>query len=116
MFWFRTEKQIQERLLETLNQLITYPNPLFVKIVGEQRYCDGTGTMVELLQCGELNKQLFFKLLDVILLELFPELGELKWLLFLNRKCDNYMILCVPLFIIIWVKRKWIIMHVVGSE
>lgn len=32
--------------------------------------------LVEGLQCRELNKQLFFKLLDIVLLELFPELGE----------------------------------------
>ncbi len=31
---------------------------------------------MEALQCRELNKQLFFKLLDIIVLELFPELGE----------------------------------------
>lgn len=44
--------------------------------IGDQRFREGTGMIIEGLQCRELNKQLFFKLLDIILLELFPELGE----------------------------------------
>lgn len=47
-----------------------------VKAIGQDRFFRGTATIVEGLQCRELNKQLFFKLLDIILLELFPELGE----------------------------------------
>ena len=75
---FRTEEQIEKRMEETLQRLFTYPNPLFVNIVGEQRYRDGTSMIFEGLQCKELNKLLFFKLLDIILLELFPELDNLE--------------------------------------
>ena len=72
----RSEEQIRERLLETVERLFHYPNPLVMAAIGEQRFRQGTGTIVEGLQCRELNKQLFFKLLDIIRLVLFPELGE----------------------------------------
>ena len=59
--------------------MIHYPRPVVVKAIGEQRYNEGTALIIEGLQCQELNKQLFFNLLDVILLELFPELDEQDW-------------------------------------
>ncbi len=59
-----------------MDRLFHYPNSLLVKAIGQDRFITGTATIVEGLQCRELNKQLFFKLLDIILLELFPELGE----------------------------------------
>lgn len=71
----RREEDILERLQQTLDRLLHYPNPLLLKAIGNDRFMAGTATIVEGLQCRELNKQLFFKLLDIILLELFPELG-----------------------------------------
>lgn len=56
--------------------MIRYPRPLVVSAIGQQRYAEGTASIIEGLQCRELNKQLFFNLLDVILVELFPELVE----------------------------------------
>lgn len=72
----RTEAEMRDRLKETFERLQEYPNPLIRKIIGEQRFIEGTAVIMEGLQCRELNKQLFFQLLDIILLELFPELGE----------------------------------------
>lgn len=72
----RRDEEIRQRLQQTVERLMDYPHPLLVRAVGEDRYGVGTATIVEGLQCRELNKQLFFKLLDIILLELFPELGE----------------------------------------
>ena len=56
--------------------MIGYPRPIIVSAIGQQRYKEGTALIIEGLQCRELNKQLFFNLLDVILVELFPELIE----------------------------------------
>lgn len=72
----RCEEDIRERFQQTFDRLLHYPHPLIVKAIGEQRFLEGTAMIVEGLQCRELNKHLFFKLLDIILLELFPELGE----------------------------------------
>ena len=72
----RQEEEIRERFQQTFSRLLHYPHPLLVAAIGKQRFLEGTAMIVEGLQCRELNKQLFFKLLDIILLELFPELGE----------------------------------------
>ena len=70
----RTDAEVGQKLDDTLNRLFTYPNPLVVQAIGEERYKEGTARIVEGLQCRELNKQIFFQLLDIIILELFPEL------------------------------------------
>lgn len=69
------EEEIRERFQQTFARLFHYPHPLIVAAIGKQRFLEGTAMIVEGLQCRELNKHLFFKLLDIILLELFPELG-----------------------------------------
>lgn len=65
-----------ERFQQTLDRLLCYPHPFLVKSIGQERYQQGTALIIEGLQCWELNKLLFFKLFDIILLELFPELKE----------------------------------------
>ena len=65
-----------ERVRETLERLLNYPNPVIIKVIGEERYRQGTALIIEGLQCMTLNKVLFFKFFDIILLELFPELKE----------------------------------------
>ena len=72
----RTEEEIRQRLQETVERLFNYPSPWVLRVVGEERFQQGTASILEALQCRELNKQLFFKLLDIILLQLFPELAE----------------------------------------
>ncbi len=72
----RTEEDIMKRVHETLERLANYPNPVVVNVIGKERYCQGTALIVEGLQCMTLNKVLFFKFFDVILLELFPELQD----------------------------------------
>ena len=64
---------MRERLEATVERLMHY-SPLLSAAVGGDRYSEGTALLIESLQCRELNKLLFFKLLDIILLELFPEL------------------------------------------
>lgn len=76
IYFLRTETDIRERHDAALNRLLTYPHPLLVSAIGEQRYREGTTRIFEGLQCKELNKQLFFQLLDIIILELFPELDK----------------------------------------
>ena len=92
--------------------MISYPRPIIVSAIGQQRYKEGTALIIEGLQCRELNKQLFFNLLDVILVELFPELVEsdrqewqcfsfinsISWLSFifvLAGIINNYLCVCV---------------------
>ena len=67
---------MRHRFVETLECLLNYPNSLVINAIGGQRFQEGTALIFEGLQCRELNKQLFFNLLDIILSELFPELAE----------------------------------------
>ena len=77
-----------------LGQLLSYPPELLVTALGQDRYRGGVVSLCECLQCHTLNKQvcpspsfspslplpslwqLLYSLLDVILLELFPELNN----------------------------------------
>ena len=68
--------EIREQLDKTLHHLFNYPRPLVVSAIGYSRYVEGTALIIEGLQCRELNKQLFFNLLDIILVELFPEIVQ----------------------------------------
>jgi hypothetical protein len=59
-----------------LNQLLRYPPELLVRALGEGRHREGVLSLFQCLQCHTLNKQLLYTLLDIIVLELFPELNE----------------------------------------
>lgn len=72
----RNEDDISERRRTTYSHLASYPHPVVMAAIGEKRFRDGTARIIEGLQCRELNKQLFFKLLDIFILELFPELQQ----------------------------------------
>lgn len=65
-----------KRFQQTLELLLTYPHPFLMWAIGHGRYQQGTALIIEGLQCRELNKLLLFKLFDIVLLELFPELNE----------------------------------------
>jgi len=71
---FRTQDEIYARRQAALGRLLCYPPALLVRGVGEETFREGTMLIFEGLQCHQLNKQLFFTLLDIIVLELFPEL------------------------------------------
>ena len=43
-------------------------------MIGRERFHQNTKSLIEGLQDSELNKQLLFSMLDVVLWELFPEL------------------------------------------
>ena len=70
------EEDVLKRFQQTFERLLNYPHPVLVGAIGEKRYQQGTTTIIEGLQCRELNKLLLFQLFDIVLLELFPELKE----------------------------------------
>ncbi|XP_065846389.1 sorting nexin-14-like isoform X2 [Oscarella lobularis] len=72
----RTTKQQKERADQALDDLLGFPPGIFASLVGRQKYEHRTKLVFEALQYPELNKQLFFVLLDVVMAELFPELQD----------------------------------------
>ncbi|KAJ8299813.1 hypothetical protein KUTeg_023873 [Tegillarca granosa] len=63
----RTDEQKRERYRNTYKEA-------FVSIVGTANSEQGTKLMLDLLQQPKLNKQLSYVFLDILILELFPEL------------------------------------------
>ncbi|XP_046854623.1 sorting nexin-14-like [Xenia sp. Carnegie-2017] len=69
----RTEEDKLERRDETLRELLDFfPGPL-VKLLGKQKCNEGLTAIFELLQHEQLNRQVFYTLLDTIVEEIFPE-------------------------------------------
>lgn len=72
----RTEDQKRERRAKTLYEMKKYIPGIFVYIMGDQNHHEGTKLILDILQQPKLNKQLSYVLLDIVILELFPELKE----------------------------------------
>ncbi|CAI9721892.1 sorting nexin-14-like isoform X2 [Octopus vulgaris] len=72
----RTEEQKKERYAKTIAEMKKFIPSLFVLAIGEQNHHEGTKLILDLLQLPKLNKQLSYVLLDIIIVELFPELKE----------------------------------------
>ncbi|GAB1606612.1 sorting nexin-14-like isoform X2 [Argonauta hians] len=72
----RTDEQKKERYARTLEEMKKFIPAMFVLVVGEQNHHEGTKLILDLLQKPKLNKQLSYVLLDIIIVELFPELKE----------------------------------------
>ncbi|XP_070579671.1 sorting nexin-14-like isoform X2 [Ptychodera flava] len=72
----RTDEQKRERRDETFEEMKKFIPKIFAAAVGEDKFHSGTKLLFDLLQCPKLNKQLSYVLLDIALLELFPELEE----------------------------------------
>ncbi|XP_064595473.1 sorting nexin-14-like isoform X2 [Liolophura sinensis] len=72
----RTEEQKKQRLQQTLQESKDFIPKPFVKVIGEDKLHEGTQVLIDALQCPKLNKQLSYMLLDIVMLELFPELGQ----------------------------------------
>ncbi|XP_077979944.1 sorting nexin-14-like [Glandiceps talaboti] len=72
----RTDEEKKERQDETLMEMKKFIPKIFALAVGEEQFHSGTKLIFDLLQNPKLNKQLSYVLLDIVLLELFPELEE----------------------------------------
>lgn len=72
----RSEEQKRERHAKTLYEMKKYIPGIFVYLMGEQNHHEGTKLILDILQQPKLNKQLSYVLLDIVILELFPELKE----------------------------------------
>eukprot|EP00118_Oscarella_pearsei_P015353 m.138114 g.138114 ORF g.138114 m.138114 type:complete len:247 (+) comp38237_c0_seq41:2412-3152(+) len=72
----RTAKQQEERAEAALNDLLEFPPGVFASLLGREKFLERTKWVFEALQHPELNKQMFFVLLDTVLSELFPELKD----------------------------------------
>lgn len=70
----RTDEQKRERYRNTYKGAMDFLPKAFVSIVGTANSEQGTKLMLDLLQQPKLNKQLSYVFLDILILELFPEL------------------------------------------
>ncbi|XP_077862819.1 sorting nexin-14-like [Saccoglossus kowalevskii] len=72
----RTDEEKKERLEQTFVELKKFIPKIFSLAIGEDQFDSGSKVILDLLQYPKLNKQLSYVLLDIALLELFPELEE----------------------------------------
>ena len=75
---YRTDADYQKRREDTLHTILSRPPSILVDVIGRDTFTDTTTLLYEGLQSKALNKQLLFSLLDVVVLELFPEL-QTNW-------------------------------------
>ncbi|XP_078691064.1 sorting nexin-14-like isoform X6 [Branchiostoma floridae x Branchiostoma belcheri] len=72
----RTDEDKRVRAEETLKEMKAFLPKLFVMVIGAERQHIGTKTIFDALQKPRLNKQLGYVLLDLAILEFFPEIQE----------------------------------------
>ncbi|XP_073531759.1 sorting nexin-14 isoform X2 [Phyllobates terribilis] len=66
----------QERARQTFKEMMDYIPDLIGKCIGEEAKFEGIRLLFDGLQQPVLNKQLSYVLLDIVLLDIFPELGK----------------------------------------
>ncbi|XP_040284659.1 sorting nexin-14 isoform X2 [Bufo bufo] len=66
----------QKRAKQTFEEMMVYIPDLISKCIGEEAKFEGIRLLFDGLQHPVLNKQLSYVLLDIVLLEIFPELGK----------------------------------------
>ncbi|XP_038048317.1 sorting nexin-14-like [Patiria miniata] len=71
----RTDAQKQQRKEETFQQMLDFFPKQLHQVIGEDKFCAGLRFVFDGLQYPKLNKQLAYTLLDIVLLEAFPELA-----------------------------------------
>ena len=76
LFCQRTSADIEKRRSDTLQTILSRPPSIFIDLLGRETFEENTTLVFECLQSSALNKQLLFSLLDVVVLELFPELRD----------------------------------------
>ncbi|MGH0137366.1 UNVERIFIED_CONTAM: hypothetical protein FKN15_040235 [Acipenser sinensis] len=68
----------QKRAKKTFEEMMNYIPDFIVKCIGEEAKYEGVRLLFDGLQQPVLNKQLTYVLLDIAVLELFPELNKVK--------------------------------------
>ncbi|XP_073445737.1 sorting nexin-14 isoform X2 [Dendrobates tinctorius] len=66
----------QKRAKQTFEEMMAYIPDLIGKCIGEEAKYEGIQLLFDGLQQPVLNKQLSYVLLDILLLDIFPELGK----------------------------------------
>ncbi|XP_060790561.1 sorting nexin-14-like isoform X3 [Neoarius graeffei] len=74
----RSLEDKQKRARKTFDEMRNYIPDLLGKCIGEEAKCEGIKLLFDGLQQPVLNKQLTYILLDVVILELFPELNKVQ--------------------------------------
>ncbi|XP_014826771.1 PREDICTED: sorting nexin-14-like isoform X3 [Poecilia mexicana] len=72
----RSPKEKLLRAKQTFDEMMRYLPDAVVKLIGEERQRDGIELLFHALQQPLLNKQMTYVLLDIAILELFPELNQ----------------------------------------
>ncbi|KAK7506646.1 hypothetical protein BaRGS_00002121, partial [Batillaria attramentaria] len=72
----RTDEQKKQRFEEALNGFIDYIPSYVASVVGSRKTVEGCKFLVDIFQKPKLNKQLTYVMLDIMIMELFPELSE----------------------------------------
>ncbi|XP_023808755.1 sorting nexin-14 isoform X1 [Oryzias latipes] len=72
----RTAEDRQARAKQTFQEMIRYLPDFVGKCIGEEAKHDGVRLLFDALQQPLLNKQMAYVLLDIAVLELFPELNK----------------------------------------
>ena len=70
----RTNEDKAKRKKLALDTVLNRPPNFIIKLIGEENFYANTSLLLEGLQNQTLNKQLLFCMLDIAVLELFPEL------------------------------------------
>ena len=70
----RTPEDKAKRREEAVHTILTRPTDILINMIGRERFHQNTELLIDGVQDSELNKQLLFSMLDVVLWELFPEL------------------------------------------
>nr|KAG5713522.1 hypothetical protein BaRGS_024570 [Batillaria attramentaria] len=71
-----TDEQKKQRFEEALNGFIDYIPSYVASVVGSRKTVEGCKFLVDIFQKPKLNKQLTYVMLDIMIMELFPELSE----------------------------------------
>ncbi|XP_018422633.1 PREDICTED: sorting nexin-14 [Nanorana parkeri] len=72
----RTAAAKQKRAKQTFDEMMTYIPDLIGKCMGDEAKYEGVRLLFDGLQQPVLNKQLSYVLLDIVMLEIFPELNK----------------------------------------
>ncbi|XP_032440741.1 sorting nexin-14 isoform X2 [Xiphophorus hellerii] len=72
----RSPEEKLQRAKQTFDQMMSYLPDAVVKLIGEECQRDGIELLFHALQQPLLNKQMTYILLDIAILELFPELNQ----------------------------------------
>ncbi|XP_022092527.1 sorting nexin-14-like [Acanthaster planci] len=72
----RTDAQKQQRKEEAFQRMLNFFPKQLHQVIGEDKFSAGLRFVFDGLQYPKLNKQLAYTLLDIVILEAFPELSE----------------------------------------